>query len=458
MTTPLIERLDDVHGSGDDIFEERETQAQDENDGGDEQLTPKRKTVDPTAPIPGGGKILEMKDPSKIFKLIDREVELQERLAKNRDEEGKHLDRIKRGIQFSILEKSEDQSVYRAILPPGVDDQQQPIPNKVLDLANKQVSQILVDPPIPNPKPDGDSEKSRSAMDLAKRFLRGDGDSSGTNDMELFRRSLTLNRTRKSAFVFQWVDKTAGGWRPKQKNAHPQATDARNPLMGPKVGPDGAPIMDPQTGKPQLERAAEPVLRYIGEDENGVEYFADGASDAAREWLPKHRATVLHPNQVRTLPPTAVASVANSIILLMWEPLSEAKKRFDVLRDLSNAQLKQLAQWRPRRWKAIVPEAMRPKNDGLDASGEVSDQTIIFWYHKFCRISPDYVDGAELAISGASMGGAGQKNGFVLVRDTLREDVELDDGSVVPVLMEPPIAQFMSIHDVDSGDPQGLAP
>jgi hypothetical protein len=92
---------------------------------------------DDTAPIPGGGELLEESDAGKIYKTIDRAVMSQERLAKNRDEKGKHFDRLRNGCQFSILEKSEDQSVYQAILPPGVDDIPQPIPNKVLDLSRK---------------------------------------------------------------------------------------------------------------------------------------------------------------------------------------------------------------------------------------------------------------------------------------------------------------------------------
>jgi hypothetical protein len=412
-------------------------------------------TVDPTAPIPQGGKLLEEPKASKVFRAIDKEVQRQERLAKNREEEGRHWDRVKRGVPFSILEKSEDQSVYRAILPPGVEDVQQPIPNKVLDLCNKQVSQLLVDPPLPNPKPDGDSERNRGAMDLAKRFLRSDGDSSGTNDPELWREVLTLNRTRKSAFVFVWVDPCAGGWRPKQKKAHPQATDPANPLYGPALDDQGQPKTDPMTHEPIMERATDPVLRYVGE-QGDKEVFVEHPAEAAREWLPKHRRKVIHPNQVRTLPATATAFEAHSIIVLMVEPLGEAKKRFPILATLDEKKLKALTEWKPRRWQAIVTETLRPKDGSSD--GDLSDDTLLFWYHKFCRITPDYPDGAEIAVNGAGLEGNGADAGFILTRDTLREDVELEDGSLVPVLMEPPIVQFRSLLDVETGDPFGDTP
>lgn len=462
MTTPFLEKLDAIPGTADDIFENRDDEMLDgilEASGAAPPAT--RAAADPTAAMPGGGKLLEEASAAKVFKIINREVQSQERLARNRDEEGKHWSRIRRGVQFSILEKSEDQALYRAILPPGVEDTQQPIPNKVLDLCNKQVSQILVDPPLPNPKPDGDSEKNRGAMDLAKRFLRADGDVSGTNDSELYRRVLTMNRTRKSSFVFVWVDPTGGGWRPKQRMAHPRAIDASTPLMGPKLGPDGAPVLDEQQ-QPMLERTTDPVLRYVADVDDEAtgetrEVFTEHPAEAAREWLPKHRAAVLLPNQVRTLPPTATVVEAHSIILLMWEPLSEARKRFpEVLGGMSQAELKQLTIWRPKRWKAIVPEAHRPRTDGLDESGDVSGDTLLFWYHKFCRIAPDYPDGAEIAVTGASRNGS---VGVLLGRDTLREDVQTDDDVTVPVLMDPPIAQFRAlIDDEESGDPFGLTP
>ncbi len=469
MTAPSVnlDPLAKLFSEGDDVFEQRDDETRDDAGGGDLGAGG-QVADDKTSPIQGGGKLLEEPSASKIFKTIDREVLRQERLAKNRDQIGLHWDRIKKGVQFSILEKSEDQNYYRAVLPPGVEDIEQPIPNKVLDLCNKQVSQILVDPPLPNPKPDGDSEKNRGAMDLAKRFLRADGDSSGTNDMQLFRQALTYNRTRASSFIYVWVDPTAGGWRPKQKKAHPQATDPKRPLFGPKLDGNNQPLLDESGAPLMIERTTDPVLRYVGQlevtnPETGEvttkEGFVENAAEADREWLPKHRAKILTANQVRTLPATATAFEAHSIILLMWEPLGEAKKRFPVLETLDASSLKQLTTWKPKRWKAIVPQAHRPKSDGLDGDGTVTDDTLLFWYHKFCRIAPGYPDGAEIAVNGASKVGQDAEPGFVLLRDTLREDVEVDDGTTVPVLMEPPIAQFTALFDdADGGDPQGIAP
>ncbi len=401
-----------------------------------------RGTPDTTGPIPGGGELLEEEDPAKVFKAIDDEVKRQRKLARNRDEMGKHWDRVRSGVPFSILDKSEDQSVWQAMLPPGVEDKSAPIANKVDDLCNKQVSQILVDPFLPDPKADGDSDRSRGAMDLAKRWLRADGDSSGTNDDELFREALTVNRTRASAFIYQWVDATGGGWRPKQKKAHPQAQDAANPL----VGPDG-------------QKTADPILRYVS-NAGGKEVFVESAAQASRQWIPKHRAKVLPPNQVRVQPPLAKIADANAIILLLFEPLSEVRRLFpDVINGMNKAQLRELARWRPPDYKRLLPDALRNKSDGLDGQ-ELSDDRLVFWYHKFCKISPDYPDGAEIAVSGASpmTDEGGDDRGVLLLRDTLRDDVEGEDGQLVPVLREPPIAQFRAYIDTKGGDGMGKPP
>lgn len=414
------------------------------------------------APMPrGAGPLLEQPSDAKVFKAIEREVDRQERLAKNREQGGKHWERVKKGVPHAVLHKAEDTDVWEAILPPGIQDVEQPIPNKVLSLCEKQVSQILVDPPVPNPKPDGDSDEAQGAMDLAGRFLRSNGGVNGTNESEIWRWALSTNRTRQSAFVYFWVDPTGGGWRPKQKYAHPFAPDPSKPLMGPMFDDNGAPVMD-QHGAPQMERAIDPVLRYVAEQPNPenpdgppMQIFTDSPAAAAREWMPKIMRMLLLPSQVRTHPQTATVATASKITLLLWEPLGDAKKRFACLNEMSDSELKALTTWKPKRWKSLVPRAQRPKGEALDASGEVTDDTLLFWYHHLCRIGPTYQDGAELSVSGATMGGV---KGFVLKRDTLREDVDLDDGKQVPVLMDPPVAQFRAVLDTTHGDPFGGFP
>ncbi|HXJ65136.1 MAG TPA: hypothetical protein VNN79_15385 [Actinomycetota bacterium] len=437
---------------------------------------------DVTAAIPGGGPLLEWAAP-KVFKAIEKGVDGQKRLARNREEQWKHWKRVRRGVPFAELAKSEDQSVYQAVVPSGVHDRAAPIPNKVDDLCEKQVSQILVDPPIPQCQADGDGTDDREAgaLDLGSKLLRSEGGNAGTNDQELFRELLTMNRTSASSFTMQWIDPMGGGWRPMRIKAHPFAQDANNPLVGPVFGQDGQPVMDPATGQPMLERTTDPVLRYVGETEapppagappeladklkgRQTLQFVDSPSQAKREWLPRRKVNVLLPTQLRTFPRTATVAQAQSLTVLMWEPLGDARKRFpEVLNQLNNSQLRQLLRWRPKRWKALVPEAMHPRGDIADDGGDPTDDSLLFWYHHFCKVSDDYQDGAEVAISGATVSNYGDTvgdngGGFILRRDTLREDVTDENGDEVPVLRDPPVSQFRAIIDTDRGDPFGVAP
>jgi hypothetical protein len=444
-------------------------------------------------PIQGGGALLEEPDATKLFRTIDRSVLRQERLARNREEARKHWNYVLGGCDFSVLDKDEDRSILQQSFPPGVDDAPQPIPNKVADCAKTIVSQVLVDPFLPDPKPDGaNSDRNRGAADLTKKFLRTDGSPRGTNDQGMLQEVLSAGMTAASMFVWTWVDPTGGGWRPKQYKAHPRATDPRNPLSAPKLGPDGQPIMVPDGSgvpgamKPITERTTDPVLRYVAEvpevppepeAPEGLEdpanpdalsqggaapkpagpklVFTNNPAEAARQWMPKHRRRIMPPSMVRCHPPTADAFNARAITVLAWDTLDSAKDLFPILKTLERDELQQLCQWRPRRWQALVPDALRSRGgDILMDNGEISGDTLVFWYHHFCRISPDYPDGAEVAVTGASS----KAVGFLLKRDTLREDVEIEDGTLVPVLMDPPIVQFKTCNDVKGGDPFGICP
>lgn len=433
------------------------------------------------APIPTGGWLLAQRNTRKIFKAIEAGLDSQERIRKNREEESRHWDLVLEGCQFSILEKSEDQSIYKQLFPPGVSDAPQPIPNKVADLKRKIISQILVDKFLPDPRPDGaNSDRNRGAADLLKKMLRANAGPTELDESGMLREALDINSSRKSAFVRLWVDEMGGGWRPMQKLAHPRATDANHPLIAPKLGPDGQPVTLPD-GTVITERSTDPILRYIAEaepqDGNAPEeatanndsgdgtatnyVFTDDPSAAARQWTPKMRRDVLMPSQVALFPVTSNAWNARSITLLLWQTLGEAKDQFPILRTLDTDQLKSACQWRPKNWKSIVPEAVRPKGGQVTLGGDGAplDQNLFFWYHHYCRIDGEYVDGAEISITGGSDGRSGGGSMPILLRrTTLREDVELDDGTTVPVLMDPPVVQFKGYNDVRRGDSLGRAP
>lgn len=388
------------------------------------------KPAVPQQDFSGLGKLLEEPNDKKLFQSIDSEVKAQEKLAKNREQLAKHLGRIRRGVPFSTLEKNEDKATWRATLPPGVTDTPQPIPNKADDLCAKIVSQVLTDEFRPEPKPQDESnDQHRGAADLVKRFLVTDGLESGTNDSELFRDCLDTAQTRPS-FVHVWVDPEGDGWRPRQIKAHPEAQDANNPL----VGPDGLPTTDY-------------VLRYVTADGQ----FTENPAEADRQWLPKIKRDVLTDANVRTFP--ATLAIGASVTLLMVQPLSDVKRRFPALRDAQSDQLKALSLWKPLRPKALIPEAFQAQYKSQELAGEegkVSDETLIFWYQKYCAPGYDYPDGADIAVSGAL-------DGWVLNKATLRDDIESDEG-VIPIVRDIPVSLCKPLHDTVRRDPFGYRP
>lgn len=399
----------------------------------------------------GKGYLLEEPDEKKVFKAIDELVEAQEGLAKNREAARKWRAAIRSNKPFAVLEKNADRSVWEYKPAPGGDDQPSPIPNKADDLNRKIVSQIIVDLPAPDPKPATDDQKDRGAADLAKRFLKVDGDESGTNDPELFRDVLDSAMTDASEFAHVWVDMQGGGWRPLKIKAHPQAQDANNPLvaMQPVVDPmTGQPAIDPMTGQPQMQEipATDYVFRYVSEGGQ----FVESAAEAARQWMPKIMRDVLGPQHVRTVPEAADVANAEAVILLMVGPVGELKRRVP---EIGEDVVRRLAEWKPRRHKTLVPQALRGRlkeqakqKDQL----QVDDSTLVFWYTKYCSQSQAYPDGAEVLVTGAD-------GGIVLKRATLRKDLE-QDGEAIVLLRDIPVAQCKALHDSEYRDPFGKAP
>ena len=395
----------------------------------------------------GKGYLLEEQDEKKVFKAIDAIVESQEPLAKNREEARKHRAAIRSNIPFSVLDKDEDRNVWKHRLPPG-GNQPSPIPNKADDLCRKIVSQVIIDLPQPDPKPATDSEQDRAAADLAKRFLKVDGDESGTNDAELFRDILDSSQTDASEFAHLWVDPKGGGWKPRRIKAHPQAQDANNPLVAMQ------PVMDPMKEIP----TADYILRYVtgdGSAEQGNGEFTDDPTMAAKQWLPKHVRDVLGPQHVRTVPDTADIANAEGVVLLMFGPLSDLKRRVPEIATWEDGQLLRLLEWKPRRPKVLVPGAMRNRwKEQQQQKGDVKldDNALVFWYAKYCRVGPNYSEGAELIVTGA-------EGGMVLKKATLRTDLPATDGGEARVVLRSvPVSQCKALHDSETRDPFGKAP
>ena len=431
-------------------------------------VEPKRPTKPATAtpptpedtgaePIEGFGELLEQSD-ATVYQAVNNLVLRQERLAINRLEQDIHWTRVHAGITFSRLEQNQDQSSYRAILPPGVGDQivAAAVPNKAQDLCNKAVETLMADPPKPLPKPVNDSEEAERAAEMSKRWLEIDGGEAGTNDNTLFFASLDAATYRSTAYQEYWVDQQGGGYVPLQIKAHPMAQDPANPLMA----------QDPATG--QMVPTTDYILRYVtAPDEQGLRQFTQNPADAEQVWQPKIQIDVLYREHIRVYPEDKDIHNADAYIRLGYCTLGQAKRRWKAIAALSEAEQVALLDWQPTRFLVLLPPALRSRwKLGLGADKEANqkggsnDERMVFWYRWCKKACPDYARGASIYVTGAL-------GGFIFERETLSAEVPIPasaiqgnsatgkENAVDLREMDLPIVQVRLIQDTDGRDPTG---
>lgn len=332
--------------------------------------------------------------------------------------------------------------MWTQVLPYGVSAVSiQAVPNKVLDLVNKKSEQILVDFPEPDPEPIDDSEEAEGACEIAQRFLTQDGGEQGTNDAVLFDERLKRALWSSSTYLECWVDPVGGGYVPLQIDAHPQAVDANNPL----VGADGQPTTDY-------------VLRYVTADGQ----FTNNPTEAAPQWQPKLMASRWGREHIRCYPEDRPVHEAERIILLGYCTVRQAKRRWQSVAQMSDSEIATLCDWTPQRYLVLLPPYQRARwklNDGRLSSGKSSrtdgssDEQLLFYYHYWDRANPTYPKGADIVVSGAF-------GGRIIDKGPLDADVELTkNGSTVTEArcLEIPLVQIRPRQDLLAGDPTGRA-
>lgn len=381
--------------------------------------------------------------PTEVFATIDELVRRQELIAQNHLAQDTHWSLFVGGYPFSWLKHDTTRDVWSTGLPYGVNAVQiQAVPNKVLDLVNKKSEAVTVDFPEPDPEPLDDSEEAEGACDIAQRFLAQDGGEQGTNDAVLFDERLKRALWSSSTYLECWVDPVAGGYVPLQIEAHPEAVDANNPL----VGPDGQPTTDY-------------VQRYV----TAAGQFTDKASEAAPQWQPKLMASRWGREHIRCYPEDRPVSEAERVIILGYCTVREAKRRWpDTVGQMTDEQIQTLCDWTPTRYLVLLPPYQRARwklTDGKPIGGKAgrsdgaSDEQLLFYYHYFGKATPDYPKGADIVVSGA-------KGGTIIGADTLDADVEImKNGSTVSETrcLEIPLVQIRPRQDLIGLDPTGRA-
>ena len=386
----------------------------------------------------GLGPLLENPD-EQVFKQVEGLVIRQEMLAKNHLAQDTYYTCLVQGYPNVTLTHDPTRDVYSFSMPYGGSAARvQAVPNKNLDLVNKAAATVLSDFPVADPEPIDDSEEAEAATDLAIRFLEESASERGTNDAVLFDDRVRRALVTGSSYIEGWVDPVGGGYVPLQISAHPEAVDAKNPL----VGPDGMPPMN-----------GDYVLRYVTQSGQ----FTDDPSQAAPQWQPSIEATAWERTHIRVFPEDRPVERADKVIILGYTTISIGRRRWKAVGEMSPDQLNALCDWTPIRFLPLLPPFQRARwrlEDGREKERQgSSDERLFFYYHVYQRANPDYPKGADVVVSGI-------KGGLVINRDTLSADVPVTKGEQTVTenrCLEIPIVQITPRADPNGRDPSGLS-
>jgi hypothetical protein len=242
------------------------------------------------------------------------------------------------GYANATLEKLEGRDEYIA----WSYGQQIPATNKAARLCRRLASTMYVDPPAPEPIPNGADPVHRDQAQFAGRVLWDVQSESQLNDIAQHRRAFDKASTYKRAFIWYRVN-PHGDREPLQVEAHPAAMTVQAPFEG----------TDPMTGMPVPLPAHEKTLRFVGP----MGELTDDQTKAAVGWVPKLESEVLTGLQVRYVPATATDLwSAEGVLIGAFVPLATLKKQFpEQFKTLTPDQIEAVKQIRPADAWTLAP-------------------------------------------------------------------------------------------------------
>ena len=408
---------------------------------------PATATAKPGAPKPGAanatpktGPLLTESDRA-IFELIHEDVVALEPHASNQWEEIKRNRAWRMGKRWQQLVSKhvENRAVLKYVdRSAGFDAN---LPNKIDDLSRKIVATVTSDEPQPQAEPRSAADEDVQSAEFAERILVAECDANRLNVAERIRDALDLSITDKSAFLYLRVEPTAGGYRPKEIEAAPLATDPQQPTMVPAPPPTdatGAPIPVPSVG-PDGRPLPPPMMPYAGPlvsrlVDEGVTTFVESPAAAGRQWLPGFVLEIVPVGRVRLHPPTS-ASVADAtaVTLLLFSTLGELERRFPkTVGRLSDADAQRVCAWTPLRANELLPDALRVLSGmGATKGGRPRPDTLVWYYARYEASTTDYPDGCFVYAGGE---GVFVEKGENAAMVPLPDDTERKDCLDIPVV------------------------
>jgi len=318
------------------------------------------------------GWLLEEKDEKKVAQKIAQWWKDQDEAMHDRKIKWKAYRWWRQGKRFvRLIQEAERSRVYAppqsASLPPS--------PNRCDSLMRKIVATIMVDPPSPECEPASAEDEDRDAAELSQKLLEAFGSDRQMTIVSALEDALDKAGTYCTGFIYTEVNPN-GRMEPVQVEAHPAATDAKNPLANPQTGlPDG-----------------QVTLKYETEDGR----LEDDATNAKREWVPDIDLCTLTGHHVRFLPET-VNGMQDAYGVILCKPMTLGMLRsmtpeVEWTEDL----IKRVASFRPHEWEDTLPISMRSDvaKQRTEKDGKVSDDTMVFPYKCYLRETADYENGA----------------------------------------------------------------
>lgn len=389
------------------------------------------------------GYILDEEKEEKVAKHIHKLIEDQEPAMSRNRATWKRTAWWREGKRWVKLDKKENQSIWEAKLPPGMGNAP-PVPNKTDRLCRRTVNVIMVDPPYPDCEPGDDSNEARDSAEFSTRYLSVRGSPTELNMTHLCRKAAGKAMTYASSFGWVIMDPTAGGKKPREINAHPAAETADDPFTD-------ASQLPPAQGSPD-----EMTKRYVKSDNT----LTDDPSEADEQWLPNHRVRILTGNNVLFLPATAESvRDAEGMIIIDHTTLGDLRQQFPEKFDkespeaLKPEELQSLCEWKPRKWKDILPPYSAEPIEQKNEDGTWMDAQTVFTITIYYREGSSYRKGAYAIIGGEKL---------VLHRQTwtaMMAQPEDEDGQPQPdkeEVLRIPIAQCRCLDDDNYDNPYGI--
>jgi len=236
--------------------------------------------------------------------------------------------------------------------------------NRAVRLSRNLRSMLFADPPLPDVVPNRGVDVDADKAQFQSRILKDE--SERLSYTVLVGDAFEVGKDYGSGFIEFYIDPEGRGPQPVRIKAHPDATDANDPMLEEARA----------AGQPVEPKAA--TLRYVTEDGGLTD---DRYSQPLQhQFLPKVCADVLNGRHVRMLPGTSRDIWDASVVLIgAMVPLGNVKSAFPEIANLPDDRLAAIVSYRPTKARDLLPiEQRRYLNHS-----KIDDTALVFLLKRF---------------------------------------------------------------------------